>query len=132
MENKMCEVDGCNTGARFGSEADDLVRFCKAHSRDGDVNLQRLQCVEPGYDGRRPPRSFSFGTATAADGVARGAVMQGAPRGGEKFTSRMTLRAMVRAQMRQADCKEHSRRGARLRLRQLTLTPLSFESFSLW
>jgi len=78
---------------------------------------------------RRPPRSFSFGTATAADGVARGAVMQGAPRGGKKFTSRMTLRAMVRAQMRQADCKEHSRRGARLRLRQLTLTPLSFESF---
>ena len=33
------------------SLSDDLPRFCKPHSCDGDVELQKLRCVVPGCDG---------------------------------------------------------------------------------
>ena len=63
--SKMCgEVDGCcETQANYGSDAEDVVRFCKPHSNDGAVYLSKLRCVAPGCDG---PRSWG----TAADGVA--------------------------------------------------------------
>ena len=86
----MCEADGCDVLALYGSEADDLALFCQSHSRSGDVHLKVLRCVEPGCDG---PRSFG----TAADGVA----LRCREHRGEDFTSRATLRAMARA--RQAD-----------------------------
>jgi hypothetical protein len=83
--HKLCEADGCETRAFYGSETEDLVRFCKPHSNDSDVYLSRLRCVEPGCDG---PRSYG----TTADGVA----LHCMEHRGEDFRSRGVLRAMAR------------------------------------
>ena len=87
VQSKMCEADGCDKYATFGSEAGDLPRFCKPHSLDGDILLSRqLRCVAPGCDG---PRSWGI----AADGVA----LHCKEHRGEDFASRKQLRAMARA-----------------------------------
>ena len=86
MKDKRCEADSCEMQASYGNKTDDLVRFCKPHSNDGDVLLSKLRCVEPGCDG---PRSYG----TAADGVA----LHCMEHRGEDFRSRAGLRAMARA-----------------------------------
>jgi hypothetical protein len=56
VKDKQCEADSCEMQASYGNKTDDLVRFCKPHSRDGDVSLAKLRCVAPGCDARAPGR----------------------------------------------------------------------------
>ena len=84
MKDKRCEADSSEMQASYGNKTDDLVRFCKPHSRDGDVSLAKLRCMAPGCDG---PHSWG----TAAGGVALPAHCK--EHRGQALTSRRVLRA---------------------------------------
>ena len=42
--NRLCEFDGCETAAVFGSPADGIIRFCNPHKLAGHVNVQNKRC----------------------------------------------------------------------------------------
>jgi hypothetical protein len=60
--NRLCEADGCDKQAGFGSPVDRVTRYCGPHKQEGHVGVKNTRCEVDGCD-KRPVFGSPVSTA---------------------------------------------------------------------